>query len=265
METLAVEDRSRYVKFEKSVRQELNSMNDEIWRNLYYHTHSQELNKPSTNCVGDTEISASSQTIGFFLENEQDVNLVKIYKPQILLDVDTLNLFDITKSDRKISEFLSQLSQLNRGGVFLASSLGLSGTFSYYFSKIIRIGSRVQRCAGFYEFYITSRQFKRLMSAYKHLCYLSFDRCKLEIPKIPDFSKSMMNAKLQNLLVFGCGESEASGWENDPSEFDNLIEGLATSPDLRLCLVEIFVEDTIKDKSNVEEIIQRSKFAKLNI
>ncbi|CAI2386127.1 unnamed protein product [Moneuplotes crassus] len=101
-------------------------------------------------------------------------------------------------------------------------------------NPLVRLSSKVAQRVSLHRFCIGFPQLKRLVGAYKHVRSLGFMFCRLSIPSVPDFSKALINCQIQELNLGGSGDSSLSDWDSNFDQFKNLVQGLASSPDLKL-------------------------------
>ncbi|CAI2371910.1 unnamed protein product [Moneuplotes crassus] len=136
---------------------------------------------------------------------------------------------------------------------------------SNYLNSLLRLSSKVVQTVTIQYFCIGLPQLKRLVAAYKHTRGLVFLRCKLSIPSVPDFSKALTNCQIQKIGFEGSGNYYFSEWEDSPDQFKNLIQGLASSPDLRLSLKEVDIYCCRVTKNKAKRVFEENQLGDVEI
>ncbi|CAI2372219.1 unnamed protein product [Moneuplotes crassus] len=136
---------------------------------------------------------------------------------------------------------------------------------SNYFNLLINLSSKISRKVVFSRFSLNLRQLKRLIAAYKHVRVLRLPDCILSVPSAPDFSKALTNCQIQELDLSYSGESYSSDWENNLDEFKNLVEGLASSPDLRLSIRRVSILGCLITQNEAEQIFAVNELEQVKI
>ncbi|CAI2381523.1 unnamed protein product [Moneuplotes crassus] len=83
------------------------------------------------------------------------------------------------------------------------------------------------------NFEVSQHQMGVLLAANKDKKSLGFISCKLDLSSVPQFGGALQGSTIEGLDLNGCGLSELGDWENNPSHFENLIEGLAKEQDFK--------------------------------
>ncbi|CAI2378469.1 unnamed protein product [Moneuplotes crassus] len=123
--------------------------------------------------------------------------------------------------------------------LYIYLSLKIKLDRAIYFNSLVRISSKVIERVEFNNFFLSLRQLKRLVAAYRHVKEFSANYCVLFIPTIPDFSNALKNCQIQEIDLCNSGGYCYSNWEKHSEEFINLIQGFGTSSDLRLSLRKV--------------------------
>ncbi|CAI2371617.1 unnamed protein product [Moneuplotes crassus] len=136
---------------------------------------------------------------------------------------------------------------------------------SNYLKPLLNLSFKVVQQVTFYNFCIAFSQLKRLVAAYKHVRDFTLYHCSLSIPRVPNFSKALTNCKIQQLNLNGSKGLYKSYRENNLYEFKNLIQGLASSPDLRSSLKDVYIFDTEVKKYEAEQIFEANNLGGVTI
>ncbi|CAI2368874.1 unnamed protein product [Moneuplotes crassus] len=130
---------------------------------------------------------------------------------------------------------------------------------------ILEVSSKVLEKIVIDGFIISAYQFKRIMACCKHLRKIFFWRCNISIPSVFNFSQTLKNTKIK-MLDFDCsGNSTFTNWEEGFEEFQNLIQGLATSPDLKKSLQEFKARNCCIEEEIIREILEENGFNNVQI
>ncbi|CAI2372802.1 unnamed protein product [Moneuplotes crassus] len=105
-----------------------------------------------------------------------------------------------------------------------------------YFTELIRVAPKVQQEVSFRYFTINDREFKRIISAVRHVRKVFFAWCEISVTKVPDFSFTLDKTRLEELSMQNCSYGHNSNLKQNSKEFKNLIQGLGTSQDLKQSL-----------------------------
>ncbi|CAI2386060.1 unnamed protein product [Moneuplotes crassus] len=110
-------------------------------------------------------------------------------------------------------------------------------------NQIVRISSAVKKEICFWSFQINEKHLKRFLAAFRHVETVGFKKSNLLVPRVPDFSLALKGSKIR---VLKFDKSVISSRRNDltnPGEVKNLVQGLATSPDLKEDLQEFHIKE----------------------
>ncbi|CAI2368815.1 unnamed protein product [Moneuplotes crassus] len=125
---------------------------------------------------------------------------------------------------------------------------------------IFEVSSKVLEKINIHGFRISAYQFKRIMPCCKHLKKISFWRCDISIPSVFNFSQALKNTKIEMLDFSGSGYANFSNWDEGLEEFENLIQGLATSPELKISLREFIARIYEIKEEKIREILEENGF-----
>ncbi|CAI2369907.1 unnamed protein product [Moneuplotes crassus] len=197
-------------------------------------------------------------------EDSDDSRNNEDYDPYLELDFQSSHDRNYGKKNNFLSSFSVDLLDFSFPQKMKALSINSHRDTSLKipdtFNTIIRLSSRVLREIWVSNFCISAPQFKRLMVAYKHVHSILLDCCKISVPAVFDFSKLLKNTHIEKLDFACVGEPEYSDWEGNPQEFINLIQGLATSLDLKLSLRKIIATGCGVEMKKVRKILHQNGF-----
>ncbi|CAI2386848.1 unnamed protein product [Moneuplotes crassus] len=118
--------------------------------------------------------------------------------------------------------------------------------------QILRFSSSVKKEICFCGFQFNEKQLKRFLAAFRHVEIVEFYGCTLLVPRVPDFSLALKGSKIRVLRFTYISFSRKFNYFTGPNELKNLIEGLATSPDLKKSLQEFHLEGSRFEKELLE-------------
>ncbi|CAI2373062.1 unnamed protein product [Moneuplotes crassus] len=130
----------------------------------------------------------------------------------------------------------------------------------HYFNEIMKRHHQVDQHLALIGFRISFRQLKRVIAAYSHVIAIYLDNCKITVSGIPNFTNSLKNTKIQTFSFNHQIDAENYSWDANPQEFVNLVQGLATSPDLRKSLSTIYTCNDEIQRDKVREILDENGF-----
>ncbi|CAI2371952.1 unnamed protein product [Moneuplotes crassus] len=211
------------------------------------------------------EVSKTSQ-LNIWLDEVRAGKLLKSLKLLKLFDIDLLRLNEIASKNRRcVLSFLQSSFPNKIKNLYFGSSGQMDLKRSNYLNSLTRLSSRVVRQVNFDYFSIGLLQLKRLVAAFRHVSTLGLKYCRLSIPSVPDLSKALKNCQIQEIDLEGSGHSGRSDWKNNFDEFENLAQGLASSPDLRLSLEKVFVSFCVVTQNKVEQLFEENQLGGVNI
>ncbi|CAI2372041.1 unnamed protein product [Moneuplotes crassus] len=203
-----------------------------------------------------------------------DIELNKIRYEKLLKSLKCLKVFDIdwlgldyiaSKNRRSVLNFLQSSFPDKIKSLTLWPSGLMDLKRCNYLNSLTRLTSKFVQRVNFERFSIGLPQLKRLVAAFRHVRILCLLNCRLSIPSVPDLSKALKDCQIQKIDLEGSGGSDCSDWENNFDEFVNLVQGLASSPDLRLSLEKVIVFDCGVTKNQVEQFFEENLLGEVNI
>ncbi|CAI2369552.1 unnamed protein product [Moneuplotes crassus] len=181
------------------------------------------------------------------------------------LTTDNFNLLQVKAKNKNYFGFLDLSYPQQITYLSINSNCYPSWSISNVLKSITKISPRVLNEIQIFYFKINAPQFKRIMASYKHVQRININCCKLSIPSVLNFSQSLRNTKIKKLDFCSCGNSEFSDWKSNPQEFINLIQGLASIPDLKQSLQSIYVGGCCVCKNQIKDILDKYELNDVNI
>ncbi|CAI2377175.1 unnamed protein product [Moneuplotes crassus] len=249
---------------EEKVKMKEKEIEFEVFKALWLMIRHEKLETVYLNSVSEIE-ETSSKSLSFVLTKKKEIDFIESLQPFTLPNFKIINLYKLKEKDKRIKDFLSS-SFPHKIEKMMAYPFNYANhTFSYYFDNIIKISYKVHKQMVLSNFLINVRQFGRLITAYKHVQEFGLTYCILSTPVVPNLSGTMKNARISTIDFSYSGADYTSDWNKNSQEFENLIEGLGSSEDLRLSLKLILLDDCGIQKHNADEILRNNRLSKIFI
>ncbi|CAI2371949.1 unnamed protein product [Moneuplotes crassus] len=197
--------------------------------------------------------------------NLKDAKLAQSFKCLKFFDTNFAGFYGVDSKNRHFCDFLESSFPDKISGLYFNSSNNMDLKRSNYLNSLVRISSKVLQEATFNSFCISLSSLKRMVAAYKHVRVLGLYYFKLSISSAPDFSKALSNCQIQELELYGSGYSDRSDWKHNFDKFKNLVQGLASSPDLRLSLKEVDITHCGINQDEVEQTFEENRLGGVKI
>ncbi|CAI2371932.1 unnamed protein product [Moneuplotes crassus] len=213
----------------------------------------------------NSEEAPKNSRLSMDFSDLSDIKLAQSFDHFRLFDINLVNFFYAESKNRHFEDFLEFSFPNKTNELGFISGGGADMNKLNYLNPLTRLSSKVIQRVLFQSFCIGYPQLKRLVAAYKHVRELGLCFCKLSIPSIPDFSKALKNCQIQKLNLIATGSYGCSDWENNLDEFKNLVQGLSSSPDLRLSLKKVNIDmcEIIYDEA--EQIFEANQLGEVEI
>ncbi|CAI2371907.1 unnamed protein product [Moneuplotes crassus] len=262
--TEAIEEENiKKISLEKSVLAEAKEQEVTTCQSILYKVLPDKKVEPSD---PDSEEVSRNSELSIELYDICNVKLLKSLKCLKFFDIHFLCLGQIdSENNRFVLNFLQSSFPNKIRKLVFGSSGQIDLKRSSYLNSLTRLNSKVVQQVLFRYFSIGLPQLKRLVAAFRHVRTLRLTYCRLSIPSSPDLSKALKNCKIQEIGLIGCGDSDRSDWENNFDEFENLVQGLASSPDLRLSLDKVLVYYCEVTQNKVEQLFEENQLGGVNI
>ncbi|CAI2374749.1 unnamed protein product [Moneuplotes crassus] len=253
---------------EKSVQTKCNKIRWEVLHSLYQNLLGSKFKDWKHNFKFWTSISVNPFFENFEINlNDQDhralINKTKSLKP---IDVQEMNVSDLKRKDRNWNGFISLSFPEKVNNLCFKAQDGFMPSISLYLVDIVRVSPRVSDSICICGFKISLNHLKRLICSYKHVNLIDFSDSFLLIPDVPDFSEVLINSQIESLSFSGCESSEQiETWDEEYKKFKNLVEGLATSEDLKRSLKNIQFENCQIKSHCLKQLLDENGFRDINL
>ncbi|CAI2368742.1 unnamed protein product [Moneuplotes crassus] len=248
---------------EMSLLRESKSQENQRCASIFYNVLSQEIKNGPLDSDSSEDFKYDEFILSF--KNPKHAILAQKLKYSRFFKCEEILLFETHNRNRHILDFMNVSFPSQANGLYICSSNVSRLARSTYFAALIKISSKVICNAEFGSFLFNSSQLKRLMAAYRHVKSLSLKYCKLSIPSVPDFSRALRNCQIKSIDLLGSGGSCSSDWANHFDEFDHLIQGLASSKDLKLNLRSITIYNCGIELNKAQEIFRQNQLVEVQI
>ncbi|CAI2371982.1 unnamed protein product [Moneuplotes crassus] len=262
--TEAIEEGNiKKISLEKSVLSKTKNQGVTTCQSILYKVLQDEEIEPSD---PDSEEVSRSSHLYIWVDEIWDEKLLRSLKCLKVFDIDCLYLDEIgSKNRRLVLNFLQSSFPTRIKDLSFWSSGKMDLERPNYLNSLTRLSSKVVREASFRDFSIGLPQLKRLVAAFRHVRTLVLRNCRLSILSVPDLSKALKNCQIQKIDLLGSGSLIKSDWENNFDEFENLVQGLAGSPDLRLSLEQVDVSNCGVTQNKAEQVFEENQLGGVNI
>ncbi|CAI2371773.1 unnamed protein product [Moneuplotes crassus] len=257
------EENTQIIRLEKSVLAEAKEQEVITCQSILYKVRPDEEVEPSD---PDSEEVSENSRLSIWLDDIREERLLKSLKCLKVFDIDYLELGGIASKNRRfVLNFLqSSFPNKNKNLAFWCSGQ-MDLKRCNYLNSLTRHTFKVVRQVDFEYFSIVLPQLKRLVAAFRYVRILGLKWCRLSIPSVPDLSKALKNCQIQEIDLEGSGNSVRSDWENNFDEFKNLVQGLASSPDLKLSFEKAYVRCCGLTQNKVEQVFEEDQLGGVNI
>ncbi|CAI2374949.1 unnamed protein product [Moneuplotes crassus] len=208
--------------------------------------------------------TSDSSSLVFYFWILEDLLFINRINPITIPRLNKIIVHDFSKRNHKFESFLANCFPIKVSGLFLQSRHD-TVPITPYFNHIMKASGKITVELGFDNFNISEKQFKRIISTFKHVWNIKLTGCKLSVTKVIDFSAALNNLKLRSLSFERSGQVNRSNWKKNIHEFDNLIKGLATSEDLKQSLRWIYLKSCRLNKEITKNLITSSGFSNAKI
>ncbi|CAI2372239.1 unnamed protein product [Moneuplotes crassus] len=213
----------------------------------------------------DSKINPEYSRLYIDSSDLRDVKLAQSFKHFKFFDINSVGFGCVDSKNKHFGNFLESSFPDKTNHLCLYSWNKMDLKRSNYLNLLLGISSKVLQEVSFRSFCIGLPSLKRLVTAYKHARVLRLWDCRLSIPSVPDFSKALTSCQIQELGLDGSGSSDCSDWENNFHEFKNLVQGLASSPDLRVNLKEVVINGCCIKQNKAEQIFEENQLGGVKI
>ncbi|CAI2368926.1 unnamed protein product [Moneuplotes crassus] len=257
------EENTEIISLEKSVLEETKKQDIARCQSILYKIFPEQREiQPLDSDSG--EIPENSQLLIDF-SDLGGVKPAQNFKNLKFFDLNLIRFVRVKSKNRHFRDFLEFSLPNKTNFLYFYSSNKMDLKRSNYLNFLLRISSKVLQIVSFESFCIGLSSLKRLVAAYKHVGGLRLWDCRLSIPSVPDFSKALSNCQIQELDLYRSRRSYNSDWGDNFNEFKNLVQGLASSPDLRLSLKEVNITHCEVNQDEVEQTFEENRLGGVKI
>ncbi|CAI2384732.1 unnamed protein product [Moneuplotes crassus] len=257
------EENAGIISIEKSVLEETKEQNVARGQSILYKIFPEKIEIEPLD--SDSEEVPENSELCIDFNDLRYVKLAQSFKYLKFFDINSINFSYADSKNRHFVNFLESSFPDKTNGLYFHSSNKMDLKKSNYLNSLVRISSKVLQVVTFYHFCIGLPSLKRMAAAYKHVGRLRLWVCNLSIPSVPDFSEALSNCQIQKLDLNGSCCYDFSDWENNFDEFKNLVQGLASSPDLRLSLKEVNITHCEVKQAEVEQTFEENQLGGVKI
>ncbi|CAI2372151.1 unnamed protein product [Moneuplotes crassus] len=261
--TKATEEKDiQKISLEKSVLSKTKKQDIARGQSIFYkfspECKIEPLDSDSGEAPKNSALMIGSNDLGY-IEFAQSFKNIKFF------DTDYVSFDYVDSKARHYKNFLESSFPDKTNGFGFFSDYKIDLKRSNYLNSLLRVSSKVLQKTLFAFYCISLPSLKRLVAAYKHVGEFTLWSCSLSIPSVPDFSKALSNCQIQKLDLNCSGCFDCSDWENNFNEFKNLVQGLASSPDLRLSLKEVNIVYCEVNQAEVEQTFKENQLGGVKI
>ncbi|CAI2372003.1 unnamed protein product [Moneuplotes crassus] len=257
------EENTQIISLEKSILEETKEQNISTCQSICYNIFPGE--KDIKPLDSDSEKIPNNSYLAIHLNYSEFMQLEQSFKYLKFFDINHIRFVGFDSKNKVFADLLESLFPNKTNELCFYPQNVMNLNRSNYLNSLLRLSSKVVQQVIFGNFGIGLPQLKRLVAAYKHVRELILMDCKLSIPSVPDLSKALINCQIQKLYLGGCGSSNFSDWENNLNQFKNLVQGLASSPNLKSSLKEVNIFDCRVNQDKAEQIFDENQFGHVKI
>ncbi|CAI2371786.1 unnamed protein product [Moneuplotes crassus] len=257
------EENTQIIRLEKSVLAKTKKQEVTTCQSILYKVRPDKEVEPFD---PDSEEISRNSGLNIWLDQIRDVKLLKSLKSLKVFDIVWLYLCGIDSKNRRfVLNFLQSSFPNKIKSLDFWSSGQMDLKRCNYLNSLTTLSSKVVREVDFRQFSIGLPQLKRLVAAFRHVRTLGLRHCRLSIPSVPDLSKALKNCQIQKINLERSGHSARSDWKNNFDEFENLVQGLASSPDLRLSLEKVYFSLCGVTQNKAEQVFEENQLEGVKI
>ncbi|CAI2363770.1 unnamed protein product [Moneuplotes crassus] len=231
--------------------------------NAYYNIFEKEI---------DTSLLESgfeeSSEHGEIYECLYDQRFIKfVYKLELLNLFGTSNITLVTVDCKRkqILYFINHCFPKKVNNLEVSSGMCLREEISDYYNPLIQLSFKVVKKVSFIKYKINEMQLKKIISAFRHVYELGLVSCELSVLSVPNFSRALSNCQIETLNLNQTEWSLNCYLKSNVYEFKYLVQGLASSSDLRLSLKTIYICVCGITQKEIEELLIENQLVRVEI
>ena len=132
-----------------------------------------------------------------------------------------------------------------------------------YMKTFVKISHKVTSSVGIDSFELSQKEFAKLFVTFKHWEMFRLTKSKFFPDKQFKFGQSLARSKYQRIVLSQVGHWRFSCWGQDPSVFENIIQGFSQEPSLVENLVWMRLFHSNLKKEFVTEVLAKYGFDKV--
>ncbi|CAI2361907.1 unnamed protein product [Moneuplotes crassus] len=213
----------------------------------------------------DGDLSPVS-TLSILLNDHRYASYLKICLKDTFPKVDFISIRGQTrKIRRRLKKFINESMPNTVRGISFNKSEWAPSLIKEYFSEILKMSHRVTGQISLYNFIISTIQMRKLLAVNRDKKLIGFESCILFLESIPNFGNCFKATSTKILVFDQCGAPNRGNWADNPHHFDNLVQGLAKSEDLKASLREIHVMNCGLQRKDVKQLLSNHGLKKVKI
>ncbi|CAI2369795.1 unnamed protein product [Moneuplotes crassus] len=134
-----------------------------------------------------------------------------------------------------------------------------------FISELGQVSARVTKILWYCQFEINQDELVTLFSQNKSIEQFGLTRCNLDLTSVPNLTKALVGSTIKTLILSDSGDCNYGDWDENPTHFENLIEGLGKCPDFKKNLEEIAMCGNSLSESHCEDVLKKHGFDNVKI
>ncbi|CAI2382647.1 unnamed protein product [Moneuplotes crassus] len=179
--------------------------------------------------------------------------------------VGALRLDNVPVDSGLVKGFLRERFPEYVRGLYFNDNSGSLKSIEEYINELLYVSTKVKHRIFVYNYIINQENFKNILSENRHKERIGFPFCKIDCSTVPDLKDALEGTIIEQISFKGCGISARCNWGRNPHHFINLIQGLASSKDLKDSLHTIWLPMSFLSFGIVRETLNNNGFGKVKI
>ncbi|CAI2370074.1 unnamed protein product [Moneuplotes crassus] len=257
------EQKKQIISLEESLMRKSKEQDYKRCCSIYFNTFLWEIDAKPLDPNRQENFDYEELFLGFHAP--EPTKFLKKLRSSKFFDINSINLVNIKEKNKDIINFVYHSTPNVVYHLSISFTYSVKICNSRFLKSVIRLSSKATKSAIFQCFKLNACQLKRLITACRHVQTLFIEYCKLSVPSVPDFSRALNHSQIQKLSLKGSGQLQYSHWRSNLVEFKNLIQGLASSSDLRLSLRTIDIWCCQINENDAQEIFAKNQLEMVEI
>ncbi|CAI2369474.1 unnamed protein product [Moneuplotes crassus] len=244
-------DKTQALDSEKSILKKSKSIIQKFAMNHYFNCFGNDWDKE----VIFYDPRENNLSLNLSLEAQKDIKYIQKISFSQFSNGNMIHIKNIRMQTKYLAYFLSFSFPQKVNELTLVSDQGFTLKITPYFNEIMRLNSKVLEKIYLNGFRFNTSQFKRLMVSYAHVHKIGLRFCDLSFPVAFFFGELLADTQIHLIDLAYSVISKNSDCDNYLDEFTIFIKALASSPDLKLSLNEIFITSCGIENCDAETIL----------